>query len=90
MTMALQVPTSFRMRLVVAFVALITRSRTVAFVACSFELLGVLIVGTFSYTNPHDFPELDDSDWHYEDGMLTGIQGVRTALRARANERGDS
>jgi (2Fe-2S) ferredoxin len=40
--------------------------------------------------NPHDFPELDDSDWHYEDGMLTGIQGVRTALRARANERGDS
>ena len=40
--------------------------------------------------NPHDFPELDDSDWHYEDGMLTGIQGVRTALRARANERSDS
>jgi hypothetical protein len=40
--------------------------------------------------NPHDFPELDDSDWHYEDGMLTGIQGVRTALRARANERSGS
>lgn len=40
--------------------------------------------------NPHDFPELDDSDWHYEDGMLTGIQGVRTALRARANERSES
>jgi (2Fe-2S) ferredoxin len=33
--------------------------------------------------NPHDFPELDDCDWHYEDGVLTGIQTVRTALRAR-------
>ena len=33
--------------------------------------------------NPHDFPELDDPDWHYEDGVLTGIQSVRTALRAR-------
>ncbi len=32
--------------------------------------------------NPHDFPELDDPDWHYEDGVLTGIQGVRVALRA--------
>ena len=35
--------------------------------------------------NPHDFPELDDPDWHYEDGVLTGIQTVRTALRARRN-----
>jgi (2Fe-2S) ferredoxin len=33
--------------------------------------------------NPHDFPELDDCDWHYEDGVLTGIQTVRAALRAR-------
>jgi hypothetical protein len=33
--------------------------------------------------NPHDFPELLDPDWHYEDGVLTGIQSVRTALRAR-------
>jgi hypothetical protein len=33
--------------------------------------------------NPHDFPELDDPDWHYEDGVLTGIQAVRAALRAR-------
>ena len=32
--------------------------------------------------NPHDFPELNDPDWHYEDGVLTGIQGVRLALRA--------
>ena len=34
--------------------------------------------------NPHDFPELGDPDWHYEDGVLTGIQSVRAALRARA------
>jgi len=33
--------------------------------------------------NPHDFPELDDNDWHYEDGILTGIQSVRSATRAR-------
>jgi hypothetical protein len=33
--------------------------------------------------NPHDFPELSDPDWHYEDGVLTGIQSVRAALRAR-------
>jgi hypothetical protein len=32
--------------------------------------------------NPHDFPELSDPDWHYEDGILTGIQSVTTSLRA--------
>jgi hypothetical protein len=32
--------------------------------------------------NPHDFPELDDTDWHFEDGQLAGIQSVTTALRA--------
>jgi len=32
--------------------------------------------------NPHDFPELDDADWHYADGILTGIKSVTTALRA--------
>ena len=42
---------------IVAFVALITRSRMVAFLACSFELVGVLVVGTFSYTDAHDFPD---------------------------------
>lgn len=36
--------------------------------------------------NPHDFPELDDNDWHYEDGILTGIQSVVTAVRALARE----
>lgn len=36
--------------------------------------------------NPHDFPELDDSDWHYEDGILTGIQSVATALRAQLRD----
>lgn len=35
--------------------------------------------------NPHDFPELNDPDWHYADGILTGIQSVRTALRARSS-----
>jgi hypothetical protein len=33
--------------------------------------------------NPHDFPELNDVDWHYEDGILTGIQSVLTAMRAQ-------
>lgn len=34
--------------------------------------------------NPHDFPELGDPDWHYADGVLTGIQSVLTAVRAAA------
>ena len=38
--------------------------------------------------NPHDFPELGDPDWHYEDGVLTGIQSVRTALRAQTQATG--
>lgn len=33
--------------------------------------------------NPHDFPELDDPDWHYADGVLTGIKAVRSAVRSR-------
>jgi predicted metal-binding protein len=33
--------------------------------------------------NPHDFPELADPDWHYADGVLTGIQSVRSAIRSR-------
>ena len=33
--------------------------------------------------NPHDFPELDDPDWHFEDGILVGIQTVLAAVRAR-------
>jgi hypothetical protein len=36
--------------------------------------------------NPHDFPELSDPDWQYEDGILTGIQSVLAALRARIRE----
>ena len=35
--------------------------------------------------NPHDFPELSDPDWHYADGVLSGIQSVATALRALKN-----
>jgi hypothetical protein len=36
--------------------------------------------------NPHDFPELDDIDWHFEDGVLTGIQSVLSAVRARSRD----
>lgn len=36
--------------------------------------------------NPHDFPELDDADFHFEDGMLAGINASLTALRARRRE----
>ena len=36
--------------------------------------------------NPHDFPDLDDPDWHFEDGQLAGIQAVRFALRALSGE----
>jgi 8-oxo-dGTP pyrophosphatase MutT (NUDIX family) len=32
--------------------------------------------------NPHDFPDLDDPDWHFEDGQLAGIQSVAAAVRA--------
>lgn len=38
--------------------------------------------------NPHDFPELGDPDWQYEDGMLAGIQSVLAAVRARRRESG--
>jgi len=34
--------------------------------------------------NAHDFPELDDPDWQYEDGVLAGIQSVLAAVRANA------
>ncbi len=38
--------------------------------------------------NPHDFSELSDPDWHYQDGVLTGIQSVKMAIlsRRRRNE----
>lgn len=39
--------------------------------------------------NPHDFPELDDPDWHYADGVLTGIQSVRSALLSLMRGRGE-
>lgn len=42
--------------------------------------------------NPHDFPELDDPDWHFADGQLAGIDSVLTAWRAhlRADRGGAS
>jgi ADP-ribose pyrophosphatase len=36
--------------------------------------------------NPHDFPELTDPDWQYEDGVLAGIQTVLAAVRAQQRE----
>jgi hypothetical protein len=36
--------------------------------------------------NPHDFPDLDDPDWHFEDGQLAGIQAVRFAIAGLASE----
>lgn len=33
--------------------------------------------------NPHDFNELDDSDYNYEDGMLNGLQAAQAAIRAK-------
>jgi hypothetical protein len=38
--------------------------------------------------NPHDFPELEDPDWHFADGQLTGIESVRFALRGLEKELG--
>ena len=36
--------------------------------------------------NPHDFPELDDPDWHYADGHLSGVQAAVMAVRALRND----
>lgn len=36
--------------------------------------------------NPHDFPDLADPDWHFEDGQLSGIQAVRFAVVGLRNE----
>jgi hypothetical protein len=38
--------------------------------------------------NPHDFPELGDPDWQYEDGVLAGIETVLMAVRSRARGSG--
>lgn len=34
--------------------------------------------------SPHDFPELDDPDWHFEDGVLAGLSAATFALRGIA------
>jgi hypothetical protein len=36
--------------------------------------------------NPHDFDELADPDFNYEDGILAGLQFALTALRARRRD----
>jgi hypothetical protein len=40
-----------------ALLAIIGQARLIAIVACSIEFLGVLTVGTWSYVDPHDFPD---------------------------------
>lgn len=34
--------------------------------------------------NPHDFPELEDPDWHYADGQLAGLQSALFLVRSLA------
>lgn len=36
--------------------------------------------------NPHDFSELNDGDYHYEDGLLNGLLAAQSAVRARMQE----
>lgn len=36
--------------------------------------------------NPHDFSELNDIDWHFEDGQLTAYQAILTLLRCLLRE----
>ena len=31
--------------------------------------------------NPHDFPDLTDPDWHFEDGQLSGVQAILLMVR---------
>lgn len=40
--------------------------------------------------NPHDFPELEDPDWHYQDGVLTGVQSAIAMLRSMRNDAEDA
>jgi len=40
-----------------ALLAIVKQARLVAVVACSIEFAGVLAVGTWSYAEPHDFPD---------------------------------
>lgn len=42
---------------IAAFVALVRDARRAAFVACSIELVGVVVVGTLSYAQRGDFPD---------------------------------
>lgn len=52
---------------IVAFVAIIRHARMLAFVACSIEFVGVLVVGILSFAQPDDFP--DTTVWsHFGSG----------------------
>ncbi|MCC7537344.1 MAG: hypothetical protein IT379_14070 [Deltaproteobacteria bacterium] len=40
--------------------------------------------------NPHDFPELDDRDFQFEDGKLAGLWTAIYAVRAELRRRSDA
>ena len=44
-------------------------------------------LGPDDLLSPHDFPELRDPDWHFEDGQLAGIQSARFALVGEGRSR---
>ncbi len=37
--------------------------------------------------NPHDYTELNDADFNYEDGLLNGLQYALSAVRAKRRDR---
>jgi hypothetical protein len=69
---------------VVAFVALLRDARRLAVVACSVELLGVLVVGTLSLAAPDDFPDATVwSDYGIGYGFLPLVLPVLALLYLR-------
>lgn len=58
-----QAPTAYTLSAIAAVIyvgalaAIIAQARLFAIVACSIEFVGVVAVGTWSYSVPHDFPD---------------------------------
>jgi hypothetical protein len=42
---------------IAALAAILKQARRIAVVACSIEFIGVVAVGTWSYLDPHEFPD---------------------------------
>ena len=83
-TMFSRAPTAYLLSLlaaviyVVAFVAIVTDRRRVAIVACSAELVGVVVVGTLSLVVRHDFP--DSTVWSDYGSGYGGLPAVLPIL----------